>query len=402
VTVIRDDDYLYHAIGVMRRRRLRHMPVVDASGAAVGIFELHDALSVASAQMVDRIDKLTHEGTIAGLAQVKHAQAAVADQLLADNLPAPDVLGLISQVNGDLYRRAMALSLTAMAGAGEAEPPVPFALIVMGSGGRGESAITADQDNGLIIADYPDADHDAIDGFFRRLAARMTETLDAIGLPFCRGGVMATNPLWRKTLGQWRTQIDGWMRRPAEAPLRLADIFFDFRAVHGDPTLARALRDHVTERAARASAFLNAMQAAQSDHRTALGLFGRLQTEPGRAHRGQINLKYRAGLPLVEALRLLALRHGVAETGTMARIAALAEAGVLERDEHERLRDAFMVITELLLRHQIRSLAAGGVVDSWIRRGQLRSRARRRLVESLKAIESLRAWVRSEFTADAF
>ncbi len=64
VAAIRDDDYLYHAIGMMRRRRLRHMPVVVGSGRAVGILELHDALSVAAAQMVGQIDRLTHDESV--------------------------------------------------------------------------------------------------------------------------------------------------------------------------------------------------------------------------------------------------------------------------------------------------------------------------------------------------
>ncbi|MSO89125.1 MAG: hypothetical protein EXQ89_04035 [Rhodospirillaceae bacterium] len=47
---------------------------------------------------------------------------------------------------------------------GRSPPPVALSLIVMGSGGRGESFLFPDQDNGIIIADYPDDAHDRIDG----------------------------------------------------------------------------------------------------------------------------------------------------------------------------------------------------------------------------------------------
>ena len=401
VTVIRDDDYLYHAIGMMRRRQLRHMPVVDGSGRAVGILELHDALAVAAEQMVGQIDRLTHDESIEGLGAVKAEQVAVAEQLFADNVPAPDILGLISHVNCDLYRRAVDLALRDMNAAGEAPPPVPFAVIVMGSGGRGESSFTADQDNGFVIADYPDARHDAVDGAFRRLAERMTALLDRVGLPLCRGGVMATNPLWRKTVSQWRAQMDYWTRHRDEGIVRLGDIFFDFRPVYGDLSLAAKLRGYVTERIGT-PAFLQAMYAVQADHHTATGLFGRLRGDTRGPHRGQINLKYRASLPLVETIRLLALRERIAETGTLARIDALADAGVLDGDEREDLSRAFALITRLTLRRQIEDFKAGRPVDYWVRARELSSRERRQLTESLDAVEDLRGRVRTDFSGALF
>ena len=45
-----------------------------------------------------------------------------------------------------------------------------------------ENFLYPDQDNGFILADYPDADHNRIDAFFIALAARFTHDLDR-GLP---------------------------------------------------------------------------------------------------------------------------------------------------------------------------------------------------------------------------
>ena len=82
-------DRLFHAIGQMRRRKLRHMPVVDSpSGEIVGVLELQVALSIAAAQMVEQIDELTHTGTLSGMEQTKRAQVKVAEQLFEDATPA--------------------------------------------------------------------------------------------------------------------------------------------------------------------------------------------------------------------------------------------------------------------------------------------------------------------------
>ena len=76
VLTVRTDDHLYQAVGFMRRHRLRHMPVVDGQGAVVGMLELHEALAVAAGPMVEDIDRLTHEDSMAGLAEVKSAISA--------------------------------------------------------------------------------------------------------------------------------------------------------------------------------------------------------------------------------------------------------------------------------------------------------------------------------------
>ena len=199
---IREDEHLYRVIARMRRYGLRHMPVVSASGEALGILELHRALAAASEQMVDQIERLAHEDTIDGLREVKAAQVDLAAELFAEGLSAPEIQFLLTDINNDIYHRVVQRSLAAMAEEGHGAPPVPFAVIVMGSGGRGENFLYPDQDNGFVIADYPDAQHDRIDGWFRKLADRMTTELDTIGIPLCEGYVMATNPLWRKTISQ--------------------------------------------------------------------------------------------------------------------------------------------------------------------------------------------------------
>lgn len=397
VASVRADDYLFHAIARMRRNGLRHMPVVDSAGDVVGMVELHTALGLAAPQMVEQIERLTHDETPAGLAAIKGEQVTVAEQLFADNVPAPDILSLISQINGDLHARALALCLKRMG-----SPPVPFALLVMGSGGRGESLIGADQDNGLILADYDDAEHDRIDAWFRDFSAMLCESLDAIGLPYCRGGVMARNPLWRKTLSQWRQQVDGWLRRRSPAMLRLADIFFDFTAVWGERALAEALREHVTAALPKSHAFLQEMHAAQRDHATALGWFGRLRTRDEAPNHHALNLKYDAGLPLVEAVRLLSLANGVAVTGTPARLAMLVERGIVAPDTSEVLAAAFAVITGHMLRQQITDFRAGETPGYWLDPDSLGARQRHELIEALRAIEALRDRVDGDFTAALF
>lgn len=395
-------DYLFLAIARMRRHGLKHMPVTDDKGRPVGILNLHDAMAVANEKMMGQIDMLTHKGSIEGLQEVKQAQVALARDLLDDNLPASEVQALLTHVNNLIYRRVIDSCLADMAKEGMGEAPVSFSAIVFGSGGRGENYLFPDQDNGFIIADYPDDDHGRIDGFFMDLADRMNKELDVVGLPLCKGYCMAINPLWRKTLPQWVKQIDLWARKHNFVAIRLSDIFFDFQSVYGDITLATELRNQVTKMISGNHFYLSAMFSEIADHNVALGFFGGFITDDKDDYKDQINLKHTGILPLVEAIRLLSLREEVTQTSTLRRIQALHIKGILDDNELETLSAAFELLTDILLDKQITDFKEGNQVGYHVDPDMLSKRKQKRLTEALKSIDQLRQRIKAEFTADIF
>jgi signal-transduction protein with cAMP-binding, CBS, and nucleotidyltransferase domain len=392
------DDLLYRAIGRMRREKLRHMPVVDGQGRPVGMLDLHAALAAAAERIVDQIDRLTRDASIDGWTEVKRAQAELAQDLLDDNLPAPEIQALVTEINLDIHRRLLEAAIERLRAEGWGEMPVPMTLLIMGSGGRGENFLFPDQDNGFILADYPDAEHARIDAWFIALAERLTAGLDRVGFPFCRGGVMATNPLWRKTASQWRDQIWLWGERRSPVAVLFADIFMDFAPAWGDADAAAALRTEVTRMLARFPALLRAMAEDETGRGVALSLFGNLKVENDAAHPGRTDLKLHGTLPLVGATRLYALRAGMAETGTLARLAALARLGAVGADDAEALAQAYATVTFVMLRQQLADFRAGQPVGNHVDPDALTRLERDRLVDALKAIERLRKRARADFT----
>lgn len=400
---INESDYLHVAIARMRRFGWRHMPVVDGEGRAVGILDLCDALSDAGETMLRRVDIIAHERSRDGLREIKAAQVALAADLFEDNVPAPEIQGLLSGINGDIHRRILQLELAEMKAEGWGNAPVSFCAILMGSGGRGENFLYPDQDNGFILDDYPDARHDEIDAFFIELASRMTRDLDDAGFPYCDGYVMATNPLWRKTRTQWRDQISGWGRKRSTIAIQLADIFFDFCPVYGDETMAEELRVRVTQMARSSPVLLTELNREMERMDVALGWFGRLVTEKEKAaFKGKINLKHMGTLPLVSAVRLLCLQAGIGQTSSAQRISRLQDEGILSANEADYLQGAFKHITGLLLRQQIEDFSAGRAVSNYVHPEAMSKRERDILVDSFKAISSLKDRVRSAFTGDIF
>jgi signal-transduction protein with cAMP-binding, CBS, and nucleotidyltransferase domain len=395
------EDYLYHAIARMRRFGHRHMPVVDREGRPAGILDLHDAIADAVGEVMGQIDLLTQEGTRDGLREIKAVQVDLAGRLFEDGLPAPEIQALLTHVNNDIYRRVVEQCLAGMRTEGLGPPPVAFEVIAMGSSGRGENFLFPDQDNGFILEDYPDERHGEVDAFFISLAERMTQGLDEIGFPLCRGHVMATNPLWRKSLSQWLAQIEFWFRKRSAFMVQLSDIFFDFQPVYGEGALARSLRGHTTAQVERTPVYLQAMFSKEADRHVALGLFGRLRKDREDPRR-RVNLKHGGLMPLVGSVRLLALRSGIEETPTLGRLGALRGAGVLDENEADDARAAFGHVTGFLLRQQLRDFARGAEVSRYVAPAALTRRERKLLASSLKAIGSLQEKVRMDFTGEVF
>ncbi len=403
VHTVRHDDYLYHAIARMRRHGLRHIPVVSENGVAVGMLHLSDALGAVSPQRIGHLDLLAQDPTPDGLREAKAVQAHIARDLLEENIPSPQILEVLTHFNAGIYRVLLDSHIEQMRDLGHGPPPVGFAAIVMGSGGRRESFLKPDQDNGFILEDYPDSDHDRIDQWFVELAERVTKGLDDAGIPLCNGYVMAVNPLWRKTISQWRAQTTGWIKKQSPVGLRFADIFFDFDWVYGDVALVDRLRRHITKTTENAHGFLRQLWHDDSTTGVPLGWFGRLQTirnDPERS--GQINMKHSGLLPLTQAARLMALHRGIDQVATQARLGALQEKGWLDRHEADELAAAFSHIARLLLRTQLEQAQAGVPVSNFATPEQWTRRERRLLVSGFKAINSFLDKVKLEMSGDVY
>jgi CBS domain-containing protein len=388
--LVRSGEPLYRAIGRMQRDHLAALVVVDESHLPRGLLRWHAVLAAGLSGLLSRLELTAAGDDVPGLAENKTAQAAIAKALLAEHQPATDVLRLINAANLDIIGRLVAGTIDRLRSDGWGEPPVAFAMIVMGSAGRGESLLNPDQDNGLILADYPDSEHARIDSYFIELAERLTRDLAAVGFPLCTGNVVATNPAWRKTLSQWHDQISGWTRRRTNLAILSADIFFDFRAAYGAPDLAAELRRHAISVARDDPPFLNQLVWQQAEHPSAIGLFGRFVIGHDARHAGAIDLKLNGLVPLVELVRLLTLKAGIAETGTLERLAAVRGAGLIGDDREAELAEGFTLLVDLLLRQQLTDWEAGRTPSNHVTPAALPRWQRDRLVETLRSIESFR------------
>ena len=274
-----------------------------------------------------------------------------------------------------------------MKAAGQGDPPCPYAVMVLGSAGREESLLAMDQDNALAFADgEPDGPEDR---WFAALASHIADILHEVGVPYCKGGVMAKNAPWRGSLVTWRRRIDGWIGRSKPQDLLSVDIFFDLRSVHGDAAMADDIWRAGFAAARGEAAFAKLLADAAGPMQSGLGWFGRIRTDQGR-----IDLKQFGLFGIVTAARVLAVRHHVVERSTVARIAGIKALGRGAERDLDALADAQAVFLELILVQQIEDCERGLPATNRVAVERLSRRDRARLRGALQSIEHLDGLVR--------
>lgn len=175
-------------------------------------------------------------------------------------------------------------------------------------------------------------------------------------------------------------------------------IFLDAAPVAGDATLLEALRAHLERILAGSDAFHARFAAAADQFEEPVSWWTRLTA---RADEQPLDLKKLGSFPIVHGVRALALRHGLRETGTAARLAKLREAGQLDAPLAADLLEALHYLMGLKLRHQLRQRAAGEAASNLVRPSDLSTMDRDQLKDALAIVKRFRALLRARFRLDA-
>lgn len=341
--------FIYRAIGRMELKHIRHLGVVDEDGAMIGAISARDLLRLRSSDALALGDAIDQSQSVGDLAAAWGRLPLVARRLSSEGVNAREIAAIISREIGALTRRAAREAERGMVEAGLGKAPAPYAVLVLGSGGRGESLLIPDQDNAVVHAGS-----EADTAWFLDHGTRMNAILDDIGIPLCKGGVMAGRPDWNGTLDAWRQRIRGWTETVDPQDLLAVDIFFDFRFVEGDAALAATLRREALAAAHEALPMIKLLANQIGSWSPPVGFLGRIQAEDGRA-----DLKRGGLFPVVALARCLALSHGIAHRNTADRLRALREMQIGADRDLAMLEEAQAALAGFILRQQLTDIAEG-------------------------------------------
>ena len=372
------DAFVYRAIARMKRMHVRHLGVHDSHGEIIGALSARDLLRQRADDAVLLGDDIDAAETPAQMSAVWGKIVLVAKSLVAEEVDARDVAAVISHELCALTRQACILAEREM----PTSPPCPYAMLVLGSGGRGESLLAMDQDNAIVFAEGEPGGPE--DQWFAELGNKVADMLDAAGVPYCQGKVMASNPDWRLSLAGWQEMLKTWIRRQTPEDILKCDIFFDAVAVHGDIKLANATLDYAFKKGRKSKLFIKLMSINACKNSPPLGLFGRFKLDHGR-----MDLKMGGIMPLFSTARVLAIKHRIRTHSTPARFAALsAQVGKMQTTL-ENLGEAHRIIFHTILEQQLLDLEAGIPLSNRVAPNSLDSASRDQLSWALKQVPNV-------------
>jgi len=380
---VTDDDFLYRALARMQRLGTDYLCVENRRGEIVGVLSAADLLSHRATAALALGDEIESAESVADLGRAWARLPSVVESLLREMVNPEDVAGIISAEIRALTARAAHIAEARMVKEGRGPAPVPYAVLVLGSAGRGDSLMNADQDNAYVYS--PGEPDGPEDHWFAAAGAYLTGVLHEVGIRYCEGGVMASSPSCRLSTGHWKEAIAGWIGNPGPEAALASDIFFDGVPVHGDFALAGEVMDFAYGRAAGAPQFVASLAAMARQWQPPVKLFGRLQVDGD----GRLDLKRNGLLPITTLARALALKHGIRARSTISRLTEVKARGLAEAELMDKGIAGFRALMKAVLDQQIADSRAGVPISSRVEIAPKGARQKAALVEAIKATGSL-------------
>jgi DNA polymerase-3 subunit epsilon/CBS domain-containing protein len=402
-------DHIHRAIGRMSALGIRHLAVAEPDGTIVGALSARDLLRLRASEAITLGDAIDNATDVGALAAAWARLPAVAAALLDEDVAAIDIAAIVSREIAAMTARAAVIGEARMAEAGEGPPPADYAVLVLGSVGRGESLLAADQDNAIVFAEGDDvgfagaaasanvgkAADDVgmgvgkIDAWFADIGLHVADILHECGIPRCKGGVMARNPEWRRPLSGWKATVDRWVTRSNPRDLLLVDIFFDLACAHGATALADEIWRYSYDSAAHHADFAKLLAEASSGFQPPITFLGGLRTEGGR-----VDLKAGGLLPIVSGARVLSICHHLPARATPERLVGIRRLGIGGAGDLDNLVEVHRLILDHMLRQQVEDIGAGVPPSNKVDIRRLSPSRRNELRDALKSLRGVETMVR--------
>ncbi|MDQ7831123.1 MAG: DUF294 nucleotidyltransferase-like domain-containing protein [Desulfovibrionaceae bacterium] len=396
VAEIAASEACFDALLKMMAHKVHHL-AVTGPGGVTGVVTAHDILLLHSVSPLSLFREIQSQRDFAGLYPLLAKTPRVIRALLDNGARAGHITRLITVVNDHILHKIIELVHREIG-----PPPTAYCWISMGSEGRREQTFATDQDNALVYADSPDEPvRRAAEVFFQALAERVVGHLEKAGFPRCKGNMMAVNPAWRKSLAAWKATFEDWIAVPEPLEVLHSTIFFDFRGVAGRVELADDLRAHVARRAAASGIFLRFLAADCQVTRAPLTLFRGFAVERSGQHKQTLDLKKRGLVPFQDFARVMALAHGVVETGTLERVETLARLGHIPANLGREVAQAFEFLLSVKLAHQLSQVERGLPPDTHIDPRALSDMDKGTLRDAFGVIGTMQSFLKDMFHLNA-
>jgi CBS domain-containing protein len=376
----------------MLDRGIRHFPVISATGRVVGIVEDHDLVEVERRSSFFLRRAVARASTVDELVESSSKLLPTVIAMARGRMAAADVMSVFSVVADALTRRAVDLAVAQVG-----DPPTRFTWLVLGSQARREAVPNSDLDSAIVWFDKADGDADeaSIRRYLGAIATTATDILLRCGFRPDEHRVSASDPLFVRSMSSWQLAARSLLDDPTqEKALVLVSVLVDSRAVWGtetEPLIAETFR-----LAPARPRLLRLLAEFALSHKPPTGFLRGLVVEFSGEHRRRLDLKSGGVVPIADLARWAGMAAGVACASTTARLEAAGDSGTLSAFDALMLQEAFELVCQLRLHHQVTQLEAGVEPDDFVDPSQLNPLTRNYLKEAFRAVASVQRHIATD------
>lgn len=384
--------YVYEAILLMFRTKTRYL-LIEEDGQYLGFISRNKLLSEQAQSPFVFIQSVKLAQSVEELKRKWEKVPEIVYQLLDRGVKPEIVNQVITTVSDTIATKVIEGVIEEMG-----TPPAKFVFMVLGSEGRKEQTLNTDQDNAIIYEDKANEQRELVREYFLKFAEQVSERLDLIGFSFCTGGFMAKNSKWTHSLSHWKRNYSSWMKEPDPETVMKFSTFFDCRYIYGEAAIMEELREFLDQELQEPlGRFLYHMAKNALQYEPPLTFFRNIKTFT-KGSQEVFDIK-KTMTPIVDLVRVHALKNRIFKTNTGERLAALKASGEFTETDFHELMHAYYYLMSLRLKKQaVQMIHDKADPDNFIDIRSLTKIEQVTLKEIFKTIANFQASIRLKFT----
>ncbi|HLT88520.1 MAG TPA: DUF294 nucleotidyltransferase-like domain-containing protein [Sphingobacterium sp.] len=384
--------YLYEAVLMMFSTKTRYL-LVEKDDRYVGFLSRNRILSEQGQSPLVFIQSVKLAETIEELRQKWNYVPEIIKQLLGRGINAEITNQVITTIADTIAIKVIERVIREMG-----EPPAKFVFMVTGSEGRKEQTLKTDQDNAIIYEDKANEQREMVRKYFLTFANKVSDYLNEIGFSYCEGGYMASNPDWTHSLSHWKRNYKNWIEESVPENAIKFSTFFDCRFLYGERNIIEELKQFLEQELQKPNDRFFAFTAKNAlQYEPPLTFFKNIKTETiGKAE--VFNIK-NAMTPIVDLVRVYALKKRIYQENTGERLKKLMELGVFTVRQYHELYQSYYYLMALRLENQANQiLVEKSEPNNYIRINALTKIEKASLKEIFKTIGNFQMGIKMRFT----
>jgi PAS domain S-box-containing protein len=328
---------IFEAMMLFYEKKINHLVVRNGEDGVCGILlddDMKEAYHSTYLFFINRIQKTTDTDEITKCYQKLNM---LIKAVIDSGAGVYSITRIITIISDTIAKRLVEIAIEDIG-----PPPVEFVFMALGSEGREEQTLVTDQDNALVYEDVNEEKQEETHKYFLRLGEIICNNLNSVGYKFCKGNVMAKNPKWCQPISEWKKYFTDWVTTANPQNLLDVNIFFDFRPVYGNEKLTEQLKNHLRHITAGYNSFFVYLAQNALQFKSPANLF-----KAGELFDIKLTL-----LPIVDMIRVYALKNKIYTGNTTERINQLYEKNIFSRTSSNELLHIYNFLMQVRFKHQ--------------------------------------------------